>query len=300
MALKDWSTTAASNTTEFPEGMTAGSVNNGMRTVQADIRTWFQDPQWVNLGHTVTKQDSTNFKATGADYTSTTLGYTSYGVGRRVKMVGDTTVYDYITVETFNAVDTVVTVAAGTVPANLTDVWLGVIAPSTVGHSTSMPEGTIIYRGALQLATDGAVAGGTDTRLACTSASIAAKYGQAVTSTTGSSSVTLTGVTGIDTTTILYSLNGVANPICWVYIPEAVDTSDTAACSLATFPTAIHPGRNIDLVLRVKNNGTIGLQHCVMTTAGVLQLYSDLATTSGFTESGDKGLMASSFCYGLT
>src|SRR5690606_26484164 len=49
--LRTYSATAAANTALFPEGMAPSAVNDGMRQVQADLRSWYQDAEWIDLGH---------------------------------------------------------------------------------------------------------------------------------------------------------------------------------------------------------------------------------------------------------
>lgn len=55
--LEDWSTTAASNDLTvpegWPEGMSPGNVNNVGRQTMARLREWYQDAEWIALGHTV-------------------------------------------------------------------------------------------------------------------------------------------------------------------------------------------------------------------------------------------------------
>lgn len=55
--LEEWSTTAASNDLTvpegWPEGMSPGNVNNVGRQTMARLREWYQDAEWIALGHTV-------------------------------------------------------------------------------------------------------------------------------------------------------------------------------------------------------------------------------------------------------
>lgn len=120
MAIKDWSTTAANNTGSdgFPEGMAPSLVNDRCRSLQASVRAWYEDPDWIDLGHTPSRVSATQFQVQSADYTST------YKANRRVKMVGDTTEYGTISTSTFST-DTTVTLVEGTVPTTLTQVYIG-------------------------------------------------------------------------------------------------------------------------------------------------------------------------------
>jgi len=134
MPVKDWSTTASSNTTEFPELQLPSTVNNGMRTVQADLRSVFDDLQWFDAGHSPAHASSTTFTV-ATDLTGT------YDVGRRLKITDATTIYATITASTYSAPDTTVTVVTdtGSLSASLTTVALGVLS----GTNQSMPAGTL-------------------------------------------------------------------------------------------------------------------------------------------------------------
>ena len=72
--IKDYSTTPASNTALFPEGMAPSAVNDGMRQVQADLRSWYNDSQWIVYGDgdgtfTIAYVSPTSFSVNGADVT---------------------------------------------------------------------------------------------------------------------------------------------------------------------------------------------------------------------------------------
>jgi hypothetical protein len=124
MPIKSYSTTAASNNAAppngFPEGMAPASLNDGMRQVMADIRSWYEDPAWIDLGDTPTYIGTTSFSVTG-DKTAT------YAVGRRVRAIGTTpfTIYGTIATSVYGSVTTVtVTWDSGTLNATLSAVAL--------------------------------------------------------------------------------------------------------------------------------------------------------------------------------
>jgi hypothetical protein len=111
--IKDYSTTAANNTTigsiNTAEGMLPSNINNCFRGLGAEIREWYNDSQWViygdgDNGFTITYATSTTFTVSGVDVTS------FYHVGRRVKAVGSTTgtIYGTISTTTFSTNTTVV------------------------------------------------------------------------------------------------------------------------------------------------------------------------------------------------
>jgi hypothetical protein len=111
--IKDYSTTAANNTTigsiNTAEGMLPSNINNCFRGLGAEIREWYNDSQWViygdgDNGFTITYATSTTFTVSGVDVTS------FYHVGRRVKAVGSATgtIYGTIATTTFSTNTTVV------------------------------------------------------------------------------------------------------------------------------------------------------------------------------------------------
>jgi hypothetical protein len=128
--IQSYTSVAASNTTLFPEGMPPSSVNDGMRQVQADIRSWYTDAEWVNWGDTPSRASATSFKI-ATDVTS------RYAVHRRVKCYDATTIYSTIIASSYSAPDTTITVTndSGSLTTSLTSVALAIITPT----STSTP-----------------------------------------------------------------------------------------------------------------------------------------------------------------
>lgn len=130
MPIKTYSTTASSNNASppngFPEGMAPASLNDGMRQVMADIRSWYEDPAWIDLGDTPTYIGTTSFSLVG-DKTAT------YAVGRRIRAIGTTpfTIYGTIATSVFSSVTTVtVTWDSGTLNATLNAVALNIVQSS--------------------------------------------------------------------------------------------------------------------------------------------------------------------------
>jgi hypothetical protein len=130
--IKDYSTTAADNDAAppngFPEGMAPASLNDGMRQVMADIRSWYEDPAWINYGDTLTYSSGTVFLVTG-NLT------TRYAVGRRIRATGTTpfTVEGTITVSTYSAPNTSVTVVwdSGSMDSTLNNVFINMAEASS-------------------------------------------------------------------------------------------------------------------------------------------------------------------------
>ncbi|TXH52794.1 MAG: hypothetical protein E6Q97_14875 [Desulfurellales bacterium] len=129
MALKDWSTVAGNNNAAppngAPEGWAPSAVNNTIREIMAQVRGWFQDPMWINLGLLYEFVSTTSFKISGVDETA------RYPVGRRVRAVGVATgtIYGRITGSVF-ATDTTVTVVwdSGALSNETLQVSLGVVS----------------------------------------------------------------------------------------------------------------------------------------------------------------------------
>lgn len=105
--IEAWSTTAASNNSASPngapEGMAPSGVNDTIRQNMASIRTWYENPQWINLGYTHTYASTTSFTIATTDYTST------YHAGRRIKAVGTSTgtIYGTVTSSSYSSSTTV-------------------------------------------------------------------------------------------------------------------------------------------------------------------------------------------------
>lgn len=131
MGIQSYSTTAASNNSASPngapEGMAPSGVNDTIRQIMADIRTWYETAQWLNLGYTHTYVGATQFKISGTDVTAI------YPVGRRVRAVGSSTgtIYGTITVSSFST-DTTITVswASGSLSNESLTVSAGILTPT--------------------------------------------------------------------------------------------------------------------------------------------------------------------------
>lgn len=110
MGIENYSKTASNNNQPppngWPEGMFLNEVNNTARQNMADLRTWYEDSQWVNLGYVHTYASANSFIIATTNYTSI------YHVGRRVKAVGLSTGLIYGTITAVNYVaSTTVTVS---------------------------------------------------------------------------------------------------------------------------------------------------------------------------------------------
>jgi hypothetical protein len=140
--IKDFSTTAANNTTvgsiSVAEGMLPSNINNAFRGLAAEIREWYNDSQWVIYGDgdgsfTITYASATSFTVSGVDVTS------FYHVGRRVKAIATTpgTIYGTISASTFSTNTTVtVTWDSGSLANEAVSIYVGVLSKT----NDSIPE----------------------------------------------------------------------------------------------------------------------------------------------------------------
>jgi hypothetical protein len=140
--IKDYSTTAANNTTigsiNTAEGMLPSNINNAFRGLAAEIREWYNDSQWVIYGDgdgsfTITYASATSFTVSGVDVTS------FYHVGRRVKAIATTpgTIYGTISATTFSTNTTVtVTWDSGSLANEAVSIYVAVLSKT----NDSIPE----------------------------------------------------------------------------------------------------------------------------------------------------------------
>lgn len=133
MGVDTYSLAAGANTALFPEGMSPSAVNDGMRTVQSDLRTWYNTPAWIQYGkgdgaYTAAYVSASSFSIADADVTG------EYHADRRVKITGSITgeVYGLIVSSSYSDPNTTVTVTldSGALSSETLTVWLSAI-PAT-------------------------------------------------------------------------------------------------------------------------------------------------------------------------
>ncbi len=136
--IDKYSKTAASNNSASPDGfaenMRPSGVNDSARQVMADIRTWYEDAEWLKLGvngsangFSISYVSGTVFKLPGTDRR------TLVPVNRRVKAgVGAGTVYGTVTDSSLSASDTQITVSwdSGSLDTSLSYISLGILSPT--------------------------------------------------------------------------------------------------------------------------------------------------------------------------
>jgi len=132
MGIKSYSSVSAANVSLFPEGMAPSMVNDSARQVQADIRSWYIDSEWVDRGDPgISRASAVTFKITG-DVTGV------YQAERRLKLYDATTLYATIISATYSAPDTTITVVndSGALTASLSSVGVrATIMASTAGKN---------------------------------------------------------------------------------------------------------------------------------------------------------------------
>lgn len=126
--IKNWSTTPGDNNSTapngFPEGMAPSQVNDSARQVMAEVREWYEDPTWIDFGHSgLTYVDGDTFRVTG-DLTSV------YVAGRPIRAIGTTpfTIYGVISSSSYDSTNTTVDVTwtSGSMDATLSEIALGI------------------------------------------------------------------------------------------------------------------------------------------------------------------------------
>ena len=155
MTVKDYSTTAASNTSingvNIAEGMSPSGVNNAIRQELKDVRDVWNDKEWFILGDgdgaaVFTRASSTSITVP-TDITST------HHVGRRVKVYGSNTgtIYGKIATSSYSAPNTTLafTFDSGSISGSdsTVDVYVGstYVSPAIpVIHDTSLGTSAVL------------------------------------------------------------------------------------------------------------------------------------------------------------
>lgn len=138
--LETWNKTDASNNgappAGAPENMDPGNVNDVLRAIMGGVRRWYDDPEYLDLmrnpttgaAFTLTRDSDTVLRVVSGT-TDMTTPYAP--VGRRVKVIGDTTVFGRITASSFPNPDTLVTIdgdGAAVLPNNPTSLLIHILA----------------------------------------------------------------------------------------------------------------------------------------------------------------------------
>ena len=147
MSIKSYTSVAASNTSLFPENMAMSALNDGMRTVQADVRSWYVDAEWIDRGDPgVSRASNASFKITG-DVTGV------YHTGRRLKFYDASTLYGVIASSSYSAPDTTINVTtdSGNLSTSLTSVAVGILSATNISYPNTTEFPSITVSSAAQL-----------------------------------------------------------------------------------------------------------------------------------------------------
>ena len=155
MAVKNYSTTAANNTSinsiSIAEGMPPSNVNNAIRNELSDLRSYLNDKEWFIVGDR--DQGCTFTRASATSVTVASTNVTSdYHANRRVKVVGSSTgtIYGIVASSSFSTNTTInFTFDSGSISGSDSTVDVYVGAPYTnpsipVIHDTSLGTSQIL------------------------------------------------------------------------------------------------------------------------------------------------------------
>lgn len=151
--IKNYSTSAANNTTAppngAPEGMAPSSVNNTMRQFMADTRSFYEAADYIDLGHTPTYASTASFRLSG-DLTS------YYTANRPIQCNDVTAFYGLVLSSTYSSPNTTVTVkldsASAALSTSLASISVGLLNPTKTGISAASAK--FIQSGTGAIATD--------------------------------------------------------------------------------------------------------------------------------------------------
>jgi cytoskeletal protein CcmA (bactofilin family) len=157
MAIKSYTSVAASNISLFPENMAPSAVNDNMRQVQADIRNWYVDAEWADHGDVPSRASGTTFKV-ATDVTA------KYATGRRLKFYDGSTLYGTVVSSSYSAPDTTITVTtdSGALTSSLSSVALSILSPtnqSLPSFANTTVAGTLSVSGAAVFKTTATIEG---------------------------------------------------------------------------------------------------------------------------------------------
>ena len=128
--LSQWSKTAASNNATVPDGApenwTGSQVNDWGRQTMKVVRDWYDDPEWLEVTYDLATRGAKTLTRIDADTIDIDLvDATAYfTAGRRIQIVGASTVACFVVSSSLNAGDTRVEVGTScTVPTSPTAIY---------------------------------------------------------------------------------------------------------------------------------------------------------------------------------
>jgi hypothetical protein len=311
--IKDYSTTAASNNATppngWPENMAPSAVNDCGRQMMADIRSWYEDAEWVNLGHSPTRTGNTTFTVSG-DKT------VDYSTGRRIKCTDSSTIYATIVSSSYSAPTTTVTIHSdsGSLSSSLSAIALATQKPTNTSiHANLGRKGNDIASAStvdLSAATGDFVdvtGTTTITALGTMAAGVprTVRFTGALTLTHNATSLVLPGAANITTASgdiVIFRSLGNGNWVCVDYtkangkaVIESYGVKGADIASASTTDLSMATGDFVDItgtttitafgtigagaVRTLRFNGTLTLTH--NSTSLILPGATDITTASG-------------------
>lgn len=154
MGIENYRTTPALNGTvlatgTMSEGMSPGLINDSMRQICSDIRTFYNDPFFIEFG--VGDGAPAYTRVNGTSFTLNANVINDYHTGRRIKLVDGTatTLYGTITSSSFNSPNTTVNVSwdggVSIGSGTITSVKLGLQAVNSPAPSNVNTGGIIMW-----------------------------------------------------------------------------------------------------------------------------------------------------------
>jgi hypothetical protein len=124
-----------------------------------------------------------------------------------------------------------------------------------------------------------------------------AKSFDAVATTDGTFTITLTGVTGTVTGTARFTRQG---KVVTLYLPALVGTSNATTCTVTGLPNLITPARQQLVVAFMRDNSISDfVSELRVETTSVLTLCRNVGSAGGFAATNTKGLLGSTITYSL-
>ena len=153
MGIERYRTTASLNgnvldTGSFQENQSPSSINDGARELIRNIKQWYLDAEWIEVGNGEIAVNYTRVNGTQITINSDVTSY--YTSGRRVKIIDGTgtTLYGQITNVAYNSPNTTVTMSfdnsASIGSGTITSFKLGIINPANSSIPATSPTGSIV------------------------------------------------------------------------------------------------------------------------------------------------------------